>query len=130
RNLFSIGAAIKHGTTVNCENNLMKFYKGEQLMMIASKTTNNLFELKIRRPANQANVVVDLKLWHERLGHPILNRLRELEATNTVPGLKVPTNAELFCEPCQFGKMARKPFKAKERNTYKPGELFYCDVCG
>lgn len=42
----------------------MKFFKGGQLVLVPEQLANNLFLLKIRRPAiAEANAVADMRLW-------------------------------------------------------------------
>lgn len=49
-----------------------------------------------------------------------------------VHGVKLTSEEQFFCEPCQFGKAHRLEFnKSKiQENHWKPGEFIHTDVCG
>jgi hypothetical protein len=72
------------------------------------------------------------KLWHDRLGHPGHQALRQLIQGEYVKGL--PTGlrpSEGVCEGCLKGKQARKPFPATaQRREEEPLALTHIDLCG
>ncbi|KMQ87096.1 retroelement pol polyprotein [Lasius niger] len=131
KNLFSVGATASLGVTSKTANGLMRFFRDGVQELEAEQTDNNLFAMKIRRPViNELNAVVEVKRWHERLGHPGITRMRELAKSGLVPDLKLEEIDKFFCEPCQFGKMVRKPISSADKIERLPGEKIHSDVCG
>jgi hypothetical protein len=71
-------------------------------------------------------------IWHERLGHPGLQAMRQLLKGEYVKGLPKGVEApEGICEGCQKGKQARKvfPATAKKQET-EALALTHMDLCG
>ena len=71
-------------------------------------------------------------LWHKRIGHINLQRLRAMQTKQVVIGL--PTfelnPANKVCEVCQLGQQHRHPFP-KERNVSKGIlDIVHSDVWG
>lgn len=74
---------------------------------------------------------LDLKIWHERLGHIHKRALSELVSRGLADGINMKNSAEFFCEACQFGKLHKLPFKGNgSRASTVPGEVIHSDVCG
>ena len=74
------------------------------------------------------NNVIDIYLWHHRLGHINKNRINRL----TKEGILQVNDCESLttCESCLLGKMTKSPFTEKgERATELLG-LVHTDVCG
>lgn len=78
--------------------------------------------------AAESGVVSDvLKLWHERLGHQNINRVKEvLKKLN----INYSNQKDFFCESCVFGKQHRLPFKKTGTSADSPGNLIHTDTCG
>ena len=74
----------------------------------------------------------DIELWHKRVGHVNLGKLRSMQTKGAVHGLprftsKHPDNV---CEACQLGKQHRHPFLS-ERNVSKGLlDVIHSDVWG
>lgn len=105
-------------------------------MAIGVKQNNSIYRLFFRAAisseSSQANVsMLDLKTWHERLGHVGSRALRDMVQNNLVDGVKLKNVDKFFCESCQFGKSHKLPFKetTAKRNSV-PGEYVHTDVCG
>lgn len=79
----------------------------------------------------EANVsALDLKIWHERLGHIHKRALCDLVEKELVHGVKVNNTSKFFCDACQVGKMHKLSFKPiTERVERQPGEFVHSDVC-
>lgn len=119
------------GAKVSITQGEMKFYLNEKLRMEAELNASNLYELKLRRSliAEGNTVESDLKVWHERLGHPCLKRMRNMADTNQLK-ITIPAETKLFCEACIFGKSSKKSFKKNQRRDYLAGEFLHSDVNG
>ena len=62
----------------------------------------------------------DIELWHKRIGHINLNKLKAMQSKGVVIGLPTFKEKEIegVCATCQFGKQHRHLF-LKERNVSK-----------
>ena len=72
-----------------------------------------------------------LALWHDRLGHAHLERIRELERRNAVIGLDLSQRKRDLdhCGDCRKGKQHRRTLKDKDINLQK-GAVIHSDVSG
>ena len=100
---------------------------------------DNLYLLKPITPmqinSNESNLkrkkcssVNQAQLWHLRLGHISLDRIRRLVTCGHLSPLDV--NALPVCEPCLEGKMTMRPFKAKGYRAKEVLDLVYTNLCG
>ena len=74
----------------------------------------------------------DIELWHKRIGHINLQKLKGMQSKGVV--IRLPTFKEKeingVCGACQFGKQHRHPFP-KERNVSKGLlDVVHSDVWG
>jgi transposase InsO family protein len=74
----------------------------------------------------------DIGIWHKRVGHVNLQRLKLMEKQNLVRGLPKFGREEVMSEvyeACQLGKQARHPFLAQTTHvSSKPLEMIHSDV--
>ena len=75
---------------------------------------------------NQPNV----SLWHNRLGHPHHLVLKQVLQRINVPLMSSSQNSELFCEPCQLGKLHQFSYPSVPLKTTKPLQIVHSDVWG
>ena len=90
------------------------------LMHVNSYESNH--KIKERSSVNQT------QLWHLRLGHINLERIRRMVTGGLISPLDV-TNLPDY-EPCLEGKMTMRPFKAKGYRAKEVLELVHTDLCG
>jgi len=128
KNLFSIGAAARRGVNAYICDGRIEFKRDGQIELEAVQTDNNTVTMIFRKPVPEANTVIDLQVWHERLGHISLQRMREMMEADMIPGLKISTNAQLICESCMYGKMTKLPFSKCEKRSFVAGEMWHSDV--
>ncbi|KAF6767306.1 Zinc finger, CCHC-type, partial [Kalmanozyma brasiliensis GHG001] len=80
--------------------------------------------------AKVANLVVSsgtADVWHKRLGHPSLQRMKELG--RTIP--EICTNGGDFkCDVCEINKSHKLPFNRRTTVSHRPLELVHTDVVG
>ena len=67
-------------------------------------------------------------MWHLRLGHISLDRIKRLVKEGPLKSLQVGTLPT--CESCLEGKMTRRPFSAKGTRATDCLELVHSDVYG
>jgi len=103
-------------------------------MAVDAKQTNAIYRMFFRviQPQVDSEVNIsetDLRVWHERLGHVGDRALCDIVRNGLVDGVKIKKAEKFICEPCQYGKSHRLPFKERpdKRNT-KPGECVHIDV--
>ena len=67
-------------------------------------------------------------LWHCRLGHIDVKRMKKLHTDGLLESL----DYESFdtCEPCLMGKMTRTPFSRTMERVTDLLEIIHTDVCG
>ena len=67
-------------------------------------------------------------LWHCRLGHIGVKRMKKLHADGLLESL----DYESFdtCEPCLMGKMTKTPFSGTMERATNLLEIIHTDVCG
>ncbi len=74
----------------------------------------------------------DIRIWHKRVGHVNLQRLKLMKKQNLVRGLPKFGIEEVMskvCEACQLGKQARHPFPIQTTHvSSKPLEMIHSDV--
>ena len=56
---------------------------------------------------------IDLKLWHEHLGHVGARALYDMLRGGLVEGVKLKNTDEFVCEPCQFGEPHVQTFRER-----------------
>ena len=62
-------------------------------------------------------------LWHCRLGHIGIKRMKKLHADGLLESLDA-------CEPCLMGKMTKTPFSGTMERATNLLEIIHTDVCG
>ena len=62
-------------------------------------------------------------LWHCRLGHIGVKRMKKLQADEFLESLGT-------CEPCLMGKMTKTPFFETMERATNLLEIIHTDVCG
>ena len=77
-------------------------------------------EVKSAMFANGSKSNTDIELWHKRIGHINLNKLKGMQSKGVVLGLPIFEEKEIngVCGACQFGSQHRHPF-SKEMNVSK-----------
>lgn len=133
RNLFSEGVVTRQGYKIVKKNRDALIYKDNEIVLCASLQSNNLYELKMKTLQNPVcNVVqkLDLRTWHERLGHLNVKEIQKMCKNNVITGVDLSDCDKFVCEGCAYGKHARQPFKKSSRGPQQPGDVVYSDVCG
>ncbi|KMQ88473.1 gag-pol polyprotein [Lasius niger] len=134
KNLFSVGMCTSKGFRVEFGDKHVKISRANKIAATGIKQSNQLYRLFFRVPNSrqEANVSsLDMKVWHERLGHIHKRALCELVNKEMVQGVSVKNMKKFFCEACQLGKLHKLPFKKlTDKQNWQPGELIHSDVCG
>src|SRR3954470_5052854 len=67
-------------------------------------------------------------LWHRRLGHIGVKRMKKLHADGILESLDYESLDA--CEPCLLGKMTKTPFSGTMEQATDLLEIMHTDVCG
>ena len=67
-------------------------------------------------------------LWHCRLGHIGVKRMKKLHADGILKSLDYESLDA--CEPCLMGKMTKTPFSGRMERATDLLEIIHTDVCG
>jgi hypothetical protein len=72
-----------------------------------------------------------LLLWHRRLGHASLEKIRQAIRTTEGIDLNIPTIKRLpFCEACAFGKSQKTISRSLQERADRPGQKLHMDLVG
>ncbi|KFD65016.1 LOW QUALITY PROTEIN: hypothetical protein M514_22733 [Trichuris suis] len=135
--LFSLGAAAARGYKITIEGEKVCLTKGGKIDLVGYKD-GDLYTLLIRRSSQSLQSAMSavaggnsLELWHQRLGHISIDKIKAMSKQNLVNGLQITGEQKFFCEGCIFGSMSRNPHReVTERRDCLPGEILHTDVCG
>ena len=89
-------------------------------------------ELKIAMFSKGQGVVPDIDIWHKRIGHVNIQKLKTMQAKGIVGGLPIfkYDGSNHMCDACQFGKQARLPFSRDSQMSKWPLEIIHSDIWG
>ncbi|MCO5593958.1 hypothetical protein L7F22_047977 [Adiantum nelumboides] len=82
--------------------------------------------------AHGSDVVADIEIWHKRIGHANVQRLKIMQRQELVTGLHVFKLADMqkVCEACQLGKQVKASFPHDKHVSINVLELVHSDVWG
>ena len=121
KNLVSVGQMVEQGLQVrfNPDGCFVEDFNNKCRLIAKGKRIGRMFTLDVNIPevkaamfAHGAGVVADTDIWHKRIGHVNVQRLKAMQSKEIVTGLpkfKV-DNMQKICEACQFGKQAGMHF--------------------
>ena len=93
--------------------------RGLFILNLDSDTHIHNIETKRVRVNNDSAIL----LWHCRLGHIGVKRMKKLHADGLLESLDT-------CEPCLMGKMTKTPFSGTMERASDLLEIIHTDVCG
>ena len=141
KNLVSVGQMVEQGLQVrfNADGLFVEEYKKNGKLIAQGKKVGRMFTLDVNVPevnavmfAQGSGVVADIEIWHKRIGHANVQRLKTMQSRELVTGLPAFKVAEMqkVCEACQFGKQAKAAFPHDKHATRNVLELIHSDVWG
>lgn len=135
KNLLSTSVLAKAGCSITYNKEGAKIYYMDQKKPLGTaRLQNGLYVLKSQKPeqAHQAKEFAkdnETNLWHRRLGHIGMNRMKQLEGMATGIELKEKQSLE-FCKDCVIGKAKRTPFPKLAHRATRCGEIIHSDLWG
>lgn len=137
KNLFSVANAVDAGNYVLFGPHDVKFLKNIQELKAdvihTGKRVKDLFVLSASSSyINKMSSNENAHLWHARLGHLSMDKLKVMVKKDLVNGLPNLTNfgGGEVCEGCQYGKAHRLPFERSSSRSNAPLELIHSDLMG
>lgn len=101
-----------------------------------AKLVNNHWVLDMKVSKESANLVHSRKdveqtvtVWHQRLAHMGIDRVKELAHNQEVEGISLVKSDSLSkCEACIFGKMPASPSPLRALRAKAPGDVIHADL--
>ena len=92
----------------------------------------NVPEINVVIFAQGSCIAIDIEIWHKKIGHANVQRLKAMQSQELVTCLPVFKVFEMqkVCEACQFGKKARGAFPHEKHVSKAMLELVHSDVWG
>lgn len=88
----------------------------------------NLYVLDVKSSPMKINAVVDISLWHKRLGHPSYTRLDKIsEALGTT---KHKNKGDAHCHVCHLAKQKKLSYSSQNHICTASFQLLHVDVWG
>ena len=135
-NLFSESVMARKGYTIIRNAKGTRYVNQEGHQGPSAYPYENIYVMNFKPVKVQALATATsnekLRLWHERCSHINVNYIRETVKNNAITGINLEqVKGDLFCEECQKGKQAKKPYPARlTDNNSQPGEIAHADLSG
>ena len=111
KNLVSVGQMVEQGLQVrfNTDGLYVEEYKEHGKLVAQGKKIGRMFTLDVNVPeinaamfAQGTGVVADIEIWHKRIGHANIQRLKMMQSRELVTGLPTFKVAKMqkICEAC------------------------------
>ena len=133
--IVSIGRIANAGYSVSFENNSCNIRKGQEEKIVGSipATGSGLYKVEHALTASAALEQVNILTLHRRLGHVLLDTIRNLVRNNAITGLHIiDDNSPFYCDSCEYAKATHKTIR-KERTAPQAssfGEEVHTDLWG
>jgi len=88
----------------------------------------NLYVLDIEDPIVSVNAVVDISMWHRRLGHASLQRLDVI--SDSLGTTKPKNKGSDYCHVCHLAKQRKLPFPSQNKVCNEIFDLLHIDIWG
>ncbi|MCO5591274.1 hypothetical protein L7F22_045255 [Adiantum nelumboides] len=121
KNLVSVAQMVEQGLQVrlNADGIYVEEYKKNGKLIAQGKKVGKMFTLDVNIPevnavmfAHGSSIVVDIEIWHKRIGHANVQKLKTMQSEELVTCLSVFKVADMqkVYEACQFRKQAKASF--------------------
>ncbi|KAI5350367.1 hypothetical protein L3X38_003258 [Prunus dulcis] len=129
RNLISGSSLVKQGYKIVMESNRIVITRND-VFIGKGYVCDGLFKINVvfedNKISPQVFNVESCNVWHGRLGHVSLSKIKTLMDLELIPKSNIDLKHK--CEVCVQAKQTRNSFKPVERNT-QILELIHSDVC-
>ena len=137
--MLSIAAITEVGVTVHFIETRVSFNKDKSVVMVGKRIGRTLYHLAITvdTPCDWTCFTTPpaLDVWHQRLAHTSVKKIRKMASGQMVNGLILRENdtpANHPCPGCMYGKITRSRSKLGRTRATQVGQLVcvHSDVCG
>ncbi|KAK8951198.1 hypothetical protein KSP39_PZI004131 [Platanthera zijinensis] len=106
--------------------------KFSSLQAYSGRRVKDLFVLSTSSYVDRMRANDSAAMWHERLGHVGMDKLKAMSSRSLVRGLpKLSSFGEgHVCARCQYGKSHRLPFDKSQTRSKAPLEVIHGDLMG
>ncbi|KAF4531034.1 hypothetical protein B566_EDAN019037 [Ephemera danica] len=101
---------------------------GAQIAEAIRKGKDYVLQLTLDKPRALATKI-SANLWHERLGHPSIAKMKELQLRGN-QNLETVSLKDLSCEFCDAAKITHGPYKRSDSHARAPLDLIHLDTWG
>ncbi|KAK8951797.1 hypothetical protein KSP39_PZI003445 [Platanthera zijinensis] len=136
KNLFSVTNAVDAGYHVLFGPTEVKFLRNVSAVKAdvahVGRRVKDLFVLSTSSYVDRMRANDSAAMWHERLGHVGMDKLKAMSSRSLVRGLpKLSSFGEgHVCAGCQYGKSHRLPFDKSQTRSNAPLEVIHGDLMG
>ena len=141
KNLVSVGQMVEKNLQVRFTpaGLFVEEYKEGGRLIAQGKKVGRMFTLDVDVPevkaamfAQGTGFVADIEIWHKRIGHVNVQRLKSMQNQNIVTGIpkfKV-DGMQGVCEACQLGKQSKAAFPHDQHVSKEVLNVVHTDVWG
>ena len=135
-NLLSVGKLIELGFSLIFSSTGVVVQDSQTGQIVGTaRKVGRLFELiflylpssRLFTSAVLEHSTSSLALWHSRLGHASISRVKQLVSRGLLGSV---SNKSFDCMPCQFGKQTALPFNNSVSHALSSFDLIHYDVWG
>ncbi|MCO5571354.1 hypothetical protein L7F22_025092 [Adiantum nelumboides] len=141
KNLVFVGQMVEQGVRVrsNGDGLYVEEYKKNGKLVAKGKKVERMFTLNVNMPkmnasmfAQGTSVVEDVEIWHKRIGHANVQRLKLMQSKELVIGLPQFRVFEMqqVCAACQLGKQAKGTLPQERHVSKNLLKVIHSDVWG
>lgn len=123
----------------NSDGCFVEDFENKCTLVAKGKRSGRMFTLDVKMPkvksamfAHGAGVIVDVGIWHIRIGHVNVQRMKLMQSKEIMIGLpkfKV-EDMHKVCEACQLGKQSKHAFLQDRHVSKNILEIVHFDVWG
>ena len=135
-NLLSVGQLTELGFSLTFSSTGVVVQDSQTGQIVGTaRKVGRLFELiflhlpssRLSASAVSEQSTSSLALWHSRLGHASISRVKQLVSRGLLGSV---SNKSFDCMPCQFGKQNALPFNNNVSHALSSFDLIHSDVWG
>ena len=133
-NLVSMGQILDRDFRVEVTKGSVRVLKSGVTVSVGHQDKGQLFQMEIRNEGPSDRTVpetgfVSLQTWHERFAHADPKKIKALEGTGVVSGLKIDSSEEFVCHGCSLGKMTQQPSSLSRTGESAKQDNVFTRIC-
>lgn len=141
KNLVFVGQMVEQGLQVrfNHDGYFVEDFQNKCRLVAKGRRSGRMFTLDVNMPevkssmfAHGVGVVADVDIWHKRIGHVNVQKMKLMQSKEIVTGLprfKV-EDMHKVCEACHFGKQTKHAFPHDRHMSRDVLDIVHSDLWG